>query len=58
MKLKKITAMVLSICMIAGSISGCGGNSDKNKEEKDGTKKMVGKYIEENVKIPDRKSVV
>ncbi len=52
MKLKKITAMVLSICMIAGSISGCGGNSDKNKEEKDGTKKMVGKYIEENVKIP------
>lgn len=51
MRLKKLTTIILSVCMIAGCISGCGGNSS-NKEEKEGAKTTIGKYIEKNVEIP------
>lgn len=49
MKLKRIIALALSLCMITGMLSGCGGKKDK---ESGGGNDTVGKYVEEDVEIP------
>lgn len=49
MKLKRIMATMLSLCIVVGSLAGC---SDKeNKKSKNNTE-INGKYMEEAVEIP------
>lgn len=50
MKFKKITAIVLSLCIAAGIFGGCSGDGEEKKEtENTGT---AGRYMEENVELP------
>lgn len=50
MKFRKITAIVLSLCVATGIFSGCSGKGEKKKETEN--TKTVGKYVEENVELP------